>query len=477
MAARHAAWIGGEKFLGEKTFSVDDPATGEVIAEVADLGAAETHAAIDAAHAALPAWAHMLARDRGRILERWHDLILEHADAIAVEMTRECGKPLAESHGEAIYAASFLKWFAEEGRRAYGRTIPTTVASRRYMVTKQPVGVVGAITPWNFPAAMITRKAAPALAAGCTLVLKPPHQTPLTALRLAALAVEAGMPPGVINVVTSSDAGVVGGVLCDSAHVRKLSFTGSTPVGKMLAAQCAPTMKRVSLELGGNAPALVFADCDLDRAVREVAIAKFRNAGQTCVCANRVLVEAAIHDAFVEAFAAHVAAMPVGPGLQEGVRIGPLIEERAVTKVERLVAAAQTDGARIVVGGGKHSAGARFYSPTVMAGATQNMAIAQEEIFGPVAPILRFETEDEAIAIANATPYGLAAYVFTRDLARAFRVTEKLAFGMTSVNDGILSTEVAPFGGVKESGLGREGGVEGLEEFLDTKFTSFGAIQ
>jgi succinate-semialdehyde dehydrogenase/glutarate-semialdehyde dehydrogenase len=476
MTTQHAAWIAGEKFHGAKTFAVDDPATGAVIAEVTDLGAAETHAAIDAAHAALPAWAGMLARDRGRILERWHDLILAHADAIAVEMTRECGKPLAESHGETVYAASFLRWFAEEGRRAYGRTIPTTVASRRYMVTKQPVGVVGAITPWNFPAAMITRKAAPALAAGCTLVLKPPHQTPLTALRLVALAVEAGMPPGVLNVVTTSDAGAVGAALCDSPRVRKLSFTGSTPVGKMLAAQCAPTMKRVSLELGGNAPALVFADCDLDLAVREVAIAKFRNAGQTCVCANRVLVESSIHDAFVEAFAAHVSAMNVGPGLQEGVRIGPLIEERAVAKVERLVAAAKADGARVVIGGARHSAGARFYAPTVMAGATQSMAIAQEEIFGPAAPILRFDTEEEAIAIANATPYGLAAYVFSRDLARAFRVTEKLAFGMVSVNDGILSTEVAPFGGVKESGLGREGGVEGLEEFLDTKFTSFGAI-
>ncbi|MBI1251913.1 MAG: aldehyde dehydrogenase family protein [Alphaproteobacteria bacterium] len=476
MLFRKDAYIAGAWVSGKRRFRVDDPATGETIAEVPDLGAAETEAAIAAAHEAFPAWAGELAETRSALLMRWHDALMARADDVATLMTRECGKPLAESKGEVAYAASFLKWFAEEGRRAYGRTIPTTVSSRRYVVTRAPIGVAAAITPWNFPAAMIARKAGPALAAGCTLVVKPPHQTSLTALALMQLAEEAGLPQGVMNMVTTSDAQAVGAALCDSERVRKLSFTGSTAVGKSLAALSAGTMKRVSMELGGNAPALVFADCDLDVAVREVAIAKFRNSGQTCVCVNRVLVEDSIHDAFVEAFSAHVAAMKVGPGLEDGVQIGPLIDDKAMEKVTRLVQSAKDAGAQVVVGGEKHSAGARFYQPTVISGVSQDMAIAQEEIFGPVAPIIRFRDEAEALALANATPYGLAAYAFTQSLARAWRVSEKLAFGMVSLNDGILSTAVAPFGGVKDSGLGREGGGEGLDEYLDVKFTSFGGI-
>ncbi|MGE3582118.1 MAG: NAD-dependent succinate-semialdehyde dehydrogenase [Hyphomonadaceae bacterium] len=473
---RSDAFIDGRWTSGAKRFPVLNPATLDVIAEAPDLGAAETEAAIAAAHAALPGWAGLLAAERGRILETWYDLIVRDAERIARLMTAEGGKPLAEAKGEVLYAAAFIKWFAEEGRRAYGRTIPTTVASRRYVTIRQPVGVVAAITPWNFPAAMITRKAGPALAAGCTIVLKPPMQTPLTALALAELSIEAGLPPGVFNIVTTSDARSVGDVMCASPLVRKLSFTGSTAVGKQLAAQCASTVKRLSLELGGNAPLIVFADADLDLAVKGAIASKFRNAGQTCVCANRILVEDAIYETFSQKLAEAVRALKVGPGDRDGVQIGPLIDQKAIEKVSELVAEARAQGATALVGGEKHQAGAQFFTPTVLTNVTSTMGVFREEIFGPVAPLIKFKGDDEAVTLANDTEYGLAAYFFTKDVSRAWRVAERLDYGMVSINDGILSNEVSPFGGVKESGLGREGGVEGLEEFLETKFINFGGI-
>ncbi|MGE0046190.1 MAG: NAD-dependent succinate-semialdehyde dehydrogenase [Hyphomonadaceae bacterium] len=473
---RSDAFIDGRWTSGAKRFPVLNPATLNVIAEAPDLGAAETEAAIAAAHAALPGWAGLLAAERGRILETWYDLIVRDAERIARLMTAEGGKPLAEAKGEVLYAAAFIKWFAEEGRRAYGRTIPTTVASRRYVTIRQPVGVVAAITPWNFPAAMITRKAGPALAAGCTIVLKPPMQTPLTALALAELSIEAGLPPGVFNIVTTSDARSVGDVMCASPLVRKLSFTGSTAVGKQLAAQCASTVKRLSLELGGNAPLIVFADADLDLAVKGAIASKFRNAGQTCVCANRILVEDAIYETFSQKLAEAVRALKVGPGDRDGVQIGPLIDQKAIEKVSELVAEARAQGATALVGGEKHQAGAQFFTPTVLTNVTSTMGVFREEIFGPVAPLIKFKGDDEAVTLANDTEYGLAAYFFTKDVSRAWRVAERLDYGMVSINDGILSNEVSPFGGVKESGLGREGGVEGLEEFLETKFINFGGI-
>lgn len=473
---RSDAFINGRWTAGDKRFAVTNPATGEVIAEAPDLGAAETEAAIAAAHAAFPGWAGLLAHERARILEKWWELIVADADRIARLMTAEGGKPLAEAKGEVIYAASFIKWFAEEGRRAYGRTIPTTVATRRYVTIRQPVGVVAAITPWNFPAAMITRKAGPALAAGCTIVLKPPMQTPLTALALAELGVEAGLPPGVFNIVTTSQARSVGDVMCASPLVRKLSFTGSTAVGKKLAEACAGTVKRVSLELGGNAPLLIFPDADMDLAVKGAIASKFRNAGQTCVCANRILVHADVYDAFSKKLTEAVRAMKVGPGDQEGVQIGPLIDDAAIAKVSEMVAAARAAGAVAAVGGEKLALGDRFFAPTVLTNVTREMRVFREEIFGPVAPLVKFADDDEAVSLANDTEYGLAAYFFTKDIHRAWRIAERLDYGMVSINDGILSNEVSPFGGVKESGLGREGGVEGLEEFLETKFVNFGGM-
>ncbi len=471
-----AAFVDGLWIEADATFEVTNPADGSVIAQVADLGAAETRIAIEAAHRAFPAWAARTAKDRGAILRRWSDLMLAHADDLARLMTAEQGKPLAEARGEVVYGASFIDWFAEEAKRAYGHTIPSPMPGKRLASIKQPVGVCAAIAPWNFPIAMITRKVGPALAAGCTVVVKPAAETPLCALAIARLAVEAGMPAGVLNVVTGKDASAIGKALCDDVRVRKLSFTGSTPVGKTLYAQCAGTMKKLSLELGGNAPFIVFDDADLEAAVEGAIASKYRNTGQTCVCANRLIVQSGIHDAFAARLTEKVAAMKVGPGTGEGVTIGPLINEKALLKVEALVAEAVKQGARIETGGERHGLAGLFYQPTVLTSATADMRLFQEEIFGPVAPIVQFDTEAQAIALANATPFGLAAYFYSRDVGRCWRVAEAIEAGMVGINEGLISTEVAPFGGVKESGLGREGASEGLDEYLETKYLCFGGV-
>ena len=471
-----AAFIDGLWIEAGATFEVTNPADGSVIAQVADLGAAETTIAIEAAHRALPAWAARTAKDRGAILRKWSDLILAHADDLARLMTAEQGKPLAESKGEVVYGASFIDWFAEEAKRAYGHTIPSPMPGKRLASIKQPVGVCAAIAPWNFPIAMITRKVGPALAAGCTVVVKPAAETPLCALAVARLAALAGVPAGVLNIVTGKDASAIGKALCEDSRVRKLSFTGSTPVGKTLYAQCAGTMKKLSLELGGNAPFIVFDDADLEAAVDGAIASKYRNTGQTCVCANRLLVQSGIHDAFAKRLTEKVAAMKVGPGTGEGVTIGPLINEKALLKVEALVAEAVGQGARVETGGERHGLSGLFYQPTVLTGATADMRLFQEEIFGPVAPIVKFETEAEAIELANATPFGLAAYFYSRDVGRCWRVAEAIEAGMVGINEGLISTEVAPFGGVKESGLGREGASEGLDEYLETKYLCFGGV-
>lgn len=475
---RSDAYIDGQWRAGVKRFEVFNPATQAVIAQVPDLGAAETEEAVVAAHRAFPAWAAKSAKERATILRAWFDLMTADLDRLGRLISLEGGKPIAEAKGEAAYGAAFVEWFGEEAKRAYGRTIPSTTPTRRYVTIRQPIGVSAAITPWNFPLAMITRKAAPALAAGCTFVVKPPSQTPLTALALAELAEKAGIPAGVFNVVTTHDhTADVGKVLCESPLVRKFSFTGSTEIGKKLGAACvASTVKKVSLELGGNAPLLVFADADLDLAVKGAIASKFRNAGQTCVCANRILVEDTIYDAFSKKMTEAVAKLKVGPGDSDGVEIGPLIDQKAIEKVEQMVGEALASGAVALTGGKKHSAGAQFYTPTVLANVTREMRVNTEEIFGPVAPLIRFKDEDEAVAIANDTPFGLAAYFFTKDVNRAWRVAERIEAGMVSINDGIFSNEVIPFGGVKESGLGREGGVEGLEEYLETKFVNFGGF-
>ena len=456
-----------------QTFQVTNPANRAVLASLPDMGAAETRAAIDAAHAAFPAWAARTAKDRGAILRRWSDLILMHTERLAALMTAEQGKPLAEARGEVAYGASFIDWFADEAKRAYGHAIPTPDPKKRLMSVKQPIGVCAAITPWNFPIAMITRKVGPALAAGCTVVVKPAAETPLCALAIAELASEAGVPEGVLNIVTGTDASAIGAVLCEDSRVRKLSFTGSTPVGKLLYGQCAGTVKKLSLELGGNAPFIVFDDADLEAAVDGAMASKYRNAGQTCVCANRLIVQSGIHDAFVARLAEKAAALKVGAGDQPGVQIGPLITAKAVAKVEGLLTEAVAGGAKVVTGGTSEG---QFFTPTVLTGATADMRIFREEIFGPVAPVVRFETEAEAIALANATPYGLAAYFFSRDVGRCWRVAEAIEAGMVGINEGLISTEVAPFGGVKESGLGREGGSEGLEEYFETKYLCFGGV-
>ncbi|MER1966568.1 NAD-dependent succinate-semialdehyde dehydrogenase [Castellaniella sp. GW247-6E4] len=452
-----------------RTFPVFNPATGGRLAEVASLDAGEVRAAIAGAVRAQAAWAARSAADRGRLLRAWNDLILQNAEDIARLMTLEQGKPLAESRGEAKYAASFIEWFAEEGKRTYGDVIPSPTADKRLITIKQPVGVCAAITPWNFPAAMITRKAAPALAAGCAMIVKPAEDTPLTALALAVLAERAGIPAGVFQVVTG-DAREIGGVLTASPDVRKLSFTGSTEVGRLLMAQSAPTIKRLSLELGGNAPFIVFDDADLDAAVEGAMASKYRNSGQTCVCANRLLVQAGVYDAFVEKLRARVADLKVGDGTEDGVQQGPLINRDALDHALELIEDARSHGARVVVGGEAHALGGTFFQPTVLRDLNLDMRVAREEIFAPVAPVFRFETEAQAVAQANDTEYGLAAYLYTRDIGRAWRVGEALEYGMVGLNTGMISNEVAPFGGIKQSGLGREGSHYGIDEYLEIKY-------
>ncbi len=451
------------------TLAVTDPASGERLGEVPLMGAAETARAIAAADAALPAWRGKTAKERAAILRRWFELILAHADDLARMITAECGKPLAEAKGEVGYGASFVEWFAEEAKRAYGETIPGVTGDKRLITIKQPIGVCAAITPWNFPLAMITRKVAPAIAAGCTVVVKPAEQTPLTALALAKLAHLAELPAGVFNVVTG-DPVAIGGVLTASPVVRHLSFTGSTEVGRLLVAQCAPTIKKLALELGGNAPFIVFDDADVDAAVEGALIAKYRNTGQTCVCANRFLVQAGVYEAFAQKLAARVATLQVGPGSEPGVVQGPLIDTAGLEKVEAHLADAVAHGARVLTGGRRHARGGTFFEPTVLAGVTTGMRVAREETFGPVAPLFRFDTEAQAIAMANATEFGLAAYFYSRDIGRCFRVAEALEYGMVGVNTGLISNEVAPFGGVKQSGIGREGSKYGLEEYLEIKY-------
>ena len=457
------------------TIDVVNPATGETLGEVPDLGAAETARAVAAAERAFEPWRARTADERSRILRRWFELLVQHQDDLAALMTAEQGKPLAEARGEIAYAASYIEWFAEEGKRVYGDVIPSPWADKRIVVMREPVGVCAAITPWNFPAAMITRKVAPALAAGCTMIVKPASQTPLSALALAELAQRAGVPAGVLNVLTGG-ARAIGGVLTASPVVAKLTFTGSTEVGRVLAAQCAPTLKKLSLELGGNAPFIVFADADLDAAVQGVIASKFRNTGQTCVCTNRILVHASVHDAFADKLATAMAALKVGNGAEPGVLQGPLIDANALVKVEELVADAVALGARVVAGGRRHALGRTFYEPTLLTGATAAMKIAREEVFGPVAPMFRFTTDDEAVAMANDTEFGLAAYFYSRDLRRAWRISEQLGYGMVGVNSGIISTAVAPFGGVKQSGMGREGSKYGIEDYLHLKYVCMGGM-
>jgi succinate-semialdehyde dehydrogenase/glutarate-semialdehyde dehydrogenase len=473
---REACYVGGRwRNDVPATIVVDDPATGEPIGSVPRAGRAETRAAIEAADVALPAWRALLAKERAALLKRWHELIMANQDDLATIMTLEQGKPLAESRGEVAYGASFIEWFAEEGKRAYGDTIPSHARDKRIVVIKQPVGVVGCITPWNFPIAMITRKVGPALAAGCTVVAKPASQTPFSALALAVLAERAGIPAGVLNVVTGS-ASEIGAELTANPLVRKISFTGSTEIGRVLMAQCAGTLKRVSLELGGNAPFIVFDDADLDAAVEGAIVSKYRNTGQTCVCANRFLVQSAVYDAFAEKLAAAVGALKVGAGFDDGVTQGPLIDLAAVDKVEAHVADAVSKGATILRGGQRRDASGRFFLPTVLSGVTADMAVAREETFGPVAPLMRFETEAEAIALANQTEYGLAAYFYGRDIGRVWRVAEALESGIVGINTGLISTEVAPFGGVKASGIGREGSKYGLDQYLSIKYLCIGGL-
>jgi succinate-semialdehyde dehydrogenase / glutarate-semialdehyde dehydrogenase len=469
------AFIDGA-WVGEARMPVIDKATGEEIARVPAMGAAETNAAIEAAHRAFPAWSKLLAKERSKILRRWYELIVEHADELALLLTKEQGKPLAEAKGEILYGAAYVELFAEEAKRVYGETIPTHKADARVVIMKQPIGVVAAITPWNFPSAMITRKVSPALAAGCTVVVKPAEDTPLSALALAELAQRAGVPKGVFNVVTAKDPVPVGRALTDSPLVRMVTFTGSTEVGKILMEQAARTVKRVGMELGGNAPFIVFDDADLDRAVTGALASKFRNAGQTCVCANRFLVQDGVYDAFAQKLTDAVKKLKVGAGTETGVTVGPLISKDAIKKVEEHVADAVEHGAKVVIGGKPSPVGGNFYEPTVLTGVTPKMKVASEETFGPVAPLFRFKTEEEAVRMANDTPFGLAAYFFTRDLGRCWRVAEALEYGIVGVNEGITSTEIAPFGGWKESGIGREGSHHGIEEFLETKYTLMGGL-
>ena len=456
-------------------FAVHNPANMEFVGHAPRCTAADTERAIEAAHAAFAGWRTTPAKTRAQLLRRWFDLILAHRDDLATIMVSEQGKPLAEARGEIEYAASFIEWFAEEARRVYGDVVPSPWADRRMFTLKQPVGVAALITPWNFPAAMLTRKAGAALAAGCTVVAKPASQTPFTALALAELAQRAGLPPGVLNVVTG-DAATIGGVLTSHPLVRKVSFTGSTAVGKQLLAQCAPSLKHVSLELGGNAPFIVFDDADLDAAVAGAIASKYRNSGQTCVCANRVFVHEAVFDAFAEKFSVAVAMLKVGDGFEVGAEVGPLINVAALEKVESHIADALAHGAKLLTGGARHALGGQFYQPTVLSQCTTDMKICRDETFGPVAPLIRFANETEVIRMANDTEYGLAAYAYTRDLGRAWRLAEQLDYGMVGINAGMISTAEAAFGGVKQSGIGREGGRSGIDEYLETKYVNLGGL-
>ncbi|MGZ5046525.1 MAG: NAD-dependent succinate-semialdehyde dehydrogenase [Usitatibacter sp.] len=475
---RESAYIDGAWVEADSRarFEVDNPATGAVIGHVPDMGAAETKRAIAAAEAALPAWRALTGKERSRILRKWFDLIVANADDLALLLTTEQGKPLAESKGEIAYGASFVEWFAEEAKRVYGDMIPSPSSDRRIMVIKQPVGVVGAITPWNFPNAMITRKVSPGLAAGCTFVLKPAEQTPFSALALAELAERAGMPKGVLNIVTG-DPVAIGQELCASPIVRKITFTGSTEVGRILMRQSADTIKKLSLELGGNAAFIVFDDADLDAAVDGALASKYRNAGQTCVCANRIYVQDPVYDAFAAKLAEKVRSFKVGHGTEAGVQIGPLIDAQGLAKVEEHVADAIAKGAKLMMGGKRHALGGRFYEPTLLTEVTSDMKVTREETFGTVAPLYRFKSDEDAVRLANATEFGLASYFYARDVGRVFRVAEAIESGIVGVNVGIIATEVAPFGGVKQSGLGREGSKYGMDDFLEIKYVAIGGIQ
>jgi len=473
---RNRGFVGGKWLDGERgaTYTIVNPATREPIGTVPDMSPADTRRAIEAAAQAFPAWAALTAKERAAILRRWYELLLANQEDLATLMTAEQGKPLAEAKGEIAYGASFIEWFAEEGKRLYGDVIPPHQADRRLLVLRQPVGVVAAITPWNFPLAMITRKAAPALAAGCTFVCKPASQTPYSALAAAALAARAGVPAGVLNVVTGTDAAAIGAELTDNALVRKVTFTGSTAVGKKLMAQCAAGVKKITMELGGNAPFIVFDDADLDAAVAGAIASKYRNTGQTCICANRLLVHAPVYEAFTRKLVHAVGQLRIGDGLKGPTDQGPLIDDKALAKVEQHLADAVDKGARIALGGRRHALGGTFFEPTVLTEVTPAMLVAREETFGPIAPLFRFESERDAIRMANDTEFGLAAYFYTRDLARSWRVAEALEYGMVGLNTGIFSTEVAPFGGVKESGIGREGSRYGILDYTELKFVCVG---
>jgi succinate-semialdehyde dehydrogenase/glutarate-semialdehyde dehydrogenase len=468
------SYINGSWIAGSKRFAVANPATGEVIAEVADLGAAEVTAAIDAAVPAQREWAKRTAKDRAMVMRKWFDLVMANAEDLAIILTTEMGKPLAEARGEVVYGASFIDWFAEEARRVCGDVLETPQADKRLLTFKQPIGVFGAITPWNFPIAMITRKVAPGIAAGCACVLKPAEQTPLSALALAELAERAGLPAGVMNIVTGMDAPAIGETMCADDRIRKMTFTGSTEVGRILMRQSADSVKKMSLELGGNAPLLVFDDADLDKAVTGAMMSKFRNAGQTCVCANRIFVQDGIYDAFAKRLAEATDALQVGNGMTDGVEQGPIIDDQGLAKIKRHVEDAVDKGASLLTGGKSHALGGTFFEPTVLTGMTSDMQLFREETFGPVAALFKFSDEDDAIAMANDSEFGLAAYLFTENAARLFRVSEALEFGIVAVNTGIFSSEVGPFGGLKNSGLGREGSKYGIDEFLEIKFVCVG---
>ncbi|CAN7499677.1 NAD-dependent succinate-semialdehyde dehydrogenase [Rhizobium rhizogenes] len=475
---RDAGYINGVWTAGgaTKTFDVLNPATGEVLASLPDMGAAETTAAIDAAYAAQAAWAARPAKERSAILRKWFDLMVANADELGAILTAEMGKPLPEARGEILYAASYVEWYAEEAKRIYGETIPAPSSDKRMLVIRQPVGVVGTITPWNFPAAMIARKVAPALAVGCTVISKPAEQTPLSAIALAVLAEQAGIPAGVFNVIVGVDGPAIGRELCGNAKVRKISFTGSTEVGRILMRQCSDQIKKVSLELGGNAPFIVFDDADLDAAVEGALASKYRNAGQTCVCANRIYVQSNVYDAFAAKLAAKVAELAVGDGFTPGVAIGPLIDEQGIAKVEDHVRDAVSKGAKVLTGGKRIEGAGTFFTPTILTGIDRTMKVAREETFGPVAPLFRFETVDDVIAQANDTEFGLAAYFFAGDLKKVWRVAEALEYGMVGINTGLMSAETAPFGGIKQSGLGREGSRHGADDYLEMKYLCIGNL-